>query len=304
MLWEIYRKEYSKAEWICAKISLVWIAAMFLLYTYSKYNSQPFPVGICTLIDCAAFMGFWGKTAFVSLLAILALCYVFEIKMIFTTLALAIVYLIGASLEESNGILSRTSLITAIFLGQWLAYVLLHFKVIHNVTKHAMQFSVQLVAASYTLAAISKITTAGFGWFLDGPYMSLQVLKSFSFDYFSSGDMAAMQAGEDFAAFVLNNAFIIKGMLLVSLILEATVVLALISRKWTVIYGVFLLGMHIGIKILMDILITAIAVPMMIFFLNPLYLIYYASSKCYRKWTDKESSYIAAKGYFCGVFKT
>jgi hypothetical protein len=63
-------------------------------------------------------------------------------------------------------------------------------------------------------------------------------------------------------------------LLTISLILELFAWISLGSKKRAIIYGILLLSMHIGIKLTMDISLVTISGPMLIFMVNPLFIIW------------------------------
>jgi hypothetical protein len=46
------------------------------------------------------------------------------------------------------------------------------------------------------------------------------------------------------------------------------------SKKRAIFYGILLLSMHVGIKLTMDISLITISGPMLIFMVNPLFIIW------------------------------
>ena len=167
-----------------------------------------------------------------------------------------------------------------IFLVQWIAYI----KNGPNLNTERIQYAVQIIAAGYMLAAFSKLSQSGLGWISSAPMASLQVLKNFAFSYFDSGNINDLNTGVNMANFVLNHYIIAKMLLGFSLFTELFAWVAIRNKFGALLYGILLTCMHFGIYILMNILITAIFFPMLIFMVNPGYWLYrayikYAKSK-------------------------
>lgn len=274
MLKNLINKSFSREEWVYIKIPLIIYWFLSVSNLHGTFNGQPFPVGVCEWVNCAAFTGSFTYPLFIFFSLILVLAYVAEWKMTVVTFFIAVISVISFSLEESNGIYTRTAIVSAIFIVQFLAYAFHDMGWIHNLHKYRIHFMLQVITAGYTLAAISKLTVSGIDWVTDGPRIALQVVKSFSFAYIQTGKASFLETGAQYAGFLLNHAWLVKLILGFSLVLEISCILALINRRVTFVYGLLLLGMHIGIHWLMDIIIMPMAIPMVLVFINPFYHIH------------------------------
>jgi hypothetical protein len=194
-----------------------------------------------------------------------AALYVLEYKMKWATLGISIISLLVFSIEESNGVYSRTALFSAVFCAQTLAYWFTLKPI-----QQALTFSKQIIAAGYTLAGISKVLHSGF-WPADAPYLLLQIKKGILNNYFNfsnNGDVQFQMACFDF--FTVHSNLLVC-LLTIVLLIELFAFLAIINDTICIIYGVLLLSMYLGIQFVMDIYIFPIANPMLILFLNPFY---------------------------------
>ena len=176
------------------------------------------------------------------------------------------------TLEESNGILNRSSLYTMVFLAQSIAYFRNHAEL----KTERVQFPVQIIAAGYMLAGISKLRETGLMWVAEAPQASLQIVKGYCAAYFNFGDISQLQKGITLAAFALHHALFVKILFGVSLFLELFAWVAVKNKTRTLVYGLLLTGMHMGIYYFMHILIVAIFFPMLLFMVNPVYLLYFS----------------------------
>src|SRR5690606_8868390 len=98
-------------------------------------------------------------------------------------------------------------------------------------------YSIQVIAASYTLAALSKLKTSGFSWFIDSKYMVLQMLKSNQMKYFD-GVIEESELMDYKMNWVLEYPVFFSIMLLAALLIELTCALALINNKTKILYGI------------------------------------------------------------------
>ncbi len=258
-------------EWLYLKLSWVLVSLPVTCIMVYEGSGCPFPTGICRLYSFAPIFSIYGKPLLVGTLVVLCLLYLFEKKMLLTTFLLSLLSCIIISHHESNGIFFRATILSLIWIGQFLAYIRYHFDRTFDLLHYRIQYSVQMIAAVYTLAGIAKIRASGLGWINAGDMFPLQVMKNYAFLYFDSGSQTVWAEGKTIAYFLMKHHGFIRLFLAVSLGLELFCLAAAIGRKWLISFGVGLLLMHIGIAAIMGIGISVIGKPMVVFFLNPLY---------------------------------
>lgn len=282
-----FSKQHNDTEWFFMKFSMaaLWLSAIFLIVR--GFSSIPIPTGICTWLPCHYLLVFPFNKILLCLSVIIAYLYIFEIKLLWTSFLMFLISLLVFTIEESNGILERRGLLSFIFLAQFLAYLLANKKEKFNLKKYRIQFSVQVVAAGYVLAGISKIMQSGWKWVLDGERITLQILKSHYYTYIDLGNEKWLNKGYELVNFIEAHPYLLIILLASSLILELGAFLAIFSRRHAVFYGLLLLSMHIGIYWVMEIAIVSILFPMLIFMLNPLYLMWLVLVKLFKNVTEK-----------------
>lgn len=283
LLNKYYYRNYSQIEWVFMKFSMayLWLSAIFLVMR--KFQSVPMPVGLCKWLPCHLMLEFPLQKVVLYLSVIIAWLYILEIKMLWTTLSMFIISMLVFTIEESNGILERRGLLTFIFVAQFVAYLMSVFNEKSNVKQNRVQFSVQVVAAGYVLAGLSKLFQSGLGWVTDGPKIVLQILKSHYYTYVDLGNEKWLIKGNQIVDFINNNTELLIVLLFFSLLIELLAFLAIFSKKHTIIYGFLLLSMHVGIYVVLEIAIVSIIFPMLIFMINPLYIGWLISESFFRK---------------------
>lgn len=279
--WNNLFTSYGNIEWLFIKISLVITIWPGLIYTVLTKTNQPYPIGICELINCASITGDVVKYFVVGTLVILALLYILEKKMLWTTCLIFILALIIFALQESNGQKGRSGLLSLLFLAQAFAYFFKARNIHGNIEKNRIQFSVQMIAAVYTLAAISKIYTSGINWIVDSPNIALQIIKSYQYDYINTGEIGFSEYGMTIANWVGNHTLFMQILLGGSLLVELCSFVLMLNKKWAFYYSFLLLFMHIGIYIMLNITFPTVSNPLIIFFMNPLYLIFLSLRSIY-----------------------
>jgi len=255
-------------EWLSIKMSF--ILFWFITFYFSIISSHkiPLPVGICALVNIKWILYPITKIVFIFFTLILGILYIFEFKMRWICFFLFIISLITFSIEESNGIYNRNTLLTVIFFVQFFSYQRKNNAYHIN---NALQYSVQVIVGAYTLSAISKLFNSGLFWVLDGKRITLQILKSHFLVYSDYGNSSFLIIGGKLVEFIESHTFLVYFALSSSLILELFALVSLKNNKNTLLYGILLLLMHLGIYLTMNIFITAIIAPMIIFMINPLF---------------------------------
>lgn len=271
---------YSDVEWKFTKISVLFFWLVGVRSANINTEQLPYPGGIFSFFNGSFLASPHTSLIFLIGACILAVFYMAEKWMTATTFLMFLLSLVLFSLEESSGILNRRGLFTAIFLAQCIAY----FRNTSQLKEERIQFPVQIIAAGYVLAGISKVRESGLLWFTRAPMVSIQIIKGYSYAYFNTGDIRQFNKGMKHANFILQHAFLAKALLGTSLILELFAWVGVRNKQTTFIFGLMLAAMHLGIWYFMNILIAAVVYPMLIFMVNPLYLLYLLFRKL---WPEK-----------------
>jgi hypothetical protein len=270
----------SPVAWICIKISFIfyWVANMIIM-TNSVSNMCPFPTGFCKVWCFSFLFSTVGKWGIWIMLILFSWAYIAEKKMWLTTLCLFFLSSIIISHHESNGMFHHATIFSPIFAVQCFAYYRYTKDSTFQIANNRLQYSLQMIVASYMLAGISKISSSGLDWIDASGAFALEIVKNHSFDYYATGNKIVLEQGYNIAEIILTLPWLIKIGLFVSLMLELFSFIALISSKYRVAYAFGLFFMHAGIKVVMGIPFGVIAPIMLIFFLNPLYWLYFFFSK-------------------------
>jgi hypothetical protein len=274
MLRQITGKLLSDKEWLCLKVSYVLVILPLMGIMIYGVTGCPFPTGVCRLWSFSPLFTTVGKPLLLSVYVMAALLYIMEVGMLGVTLLLFLLSCIIISAHESNGIFFRATVISVIWGGQFLAYMQKRFNPSFHLQRFRINYSIQLIAAVYTLAAIAKLQASGVQWINAGSLFPLQVMKNFAYMYFDSGSQHVMEQGKSIAYFLLQYTLVSKVFLAIALALELFCFAAVLGKRWRVAFGIGLLLMHIGIAAVMGIGMSVISKPMIVFFLNPLYALW------------------------------
>jgi hypothetical protein len=284
---DFFVNTYSESEWACIKISMVSVLCLFLINTLFTRTGQPFPTGICSLVNCACLTQGYARIVTVVALVVLSLMYIFEIQFLLSSLLLFVLAVVILSIEEANGNPAENGLLSLVFFAQFLAYLFKKIKPDSNLVRNRMQFSAQIFAAAYVLSAISKLWNSGIGWFTtDAPKFALEVLRVFNSRYITYGDIAYRDRGYALAGFLIQHLLFTKVILALALLIELFAFVLMINKKLAFYYAFLLLALHLGIYLSLGIFFPTVMLPMMIFFINPLYWLVVLVGYVYRPATS------------------
>jgi hypothetical protein len=274
-----YIKSLSKIEspsshdlaWLLTKLvySVFWIILMFMMIGKCT-ESCAFPTGMCKLNSFSILFTNVGKVLLSIAIITSVAMYVLEIKMVYTLSFLFLISCIVMSHYESNGMFSRATVFSIIWFAQLLAYSIRYLNADFDLRYWRIQYSVQSIAACYTLAGISKLYASGLGWIYIGPLFSLQIMKNYAFLYSDTGAIGYIYQAKSMAYELTKHNISLTIMLAISLVLESFCLLVSFNKSIRIIFGIGLMLMHIGIAFILGIGISAIAFPMCIFFIIPL----------------------------------
>ncbi len=262
------------ARWFCAKLCFVIILSTTLTIFACSVNHALYATGICKYLALDFFFNGIGKALLLSFLWAFSVLYVLEKKMLFTTGVLFLITVVIISFHEANGIYARATVLSAVMGAQFMAYLIQKFSPEFDLDKYRYQFSVQMIVAGYVLAGIAKLKDGGIGWFMSSDGFALQVIKNFNFLYADTANVKYLATAQNVTSLFIAHPYIPQSLLFVSLVLELFCFVVLLQPKITVWWGLCLLLMHLGIAFLMGIGISVIAFPMLIFFVNPLFVLF------------------------------
>lgn len=269
---ELKQSAHKDLEWFSIKLSLVLVVDIFLVHTLYSRTSQPFPVGICTIIDCVYFVTPPMNYIITVLLIGLSMLYVLEMEMLLCTFFIFCFIVIFMSLEESNGNPAENGILSLIFFAQFLAYLIHAFNPTSKLADNRLQYTAQFFAAAYTLSAISKLSTSGVAWFTtDASKFPLEVMRVFYSNYVTYGNIQNYMNGIFISDFMLTHLLLTKLMLFFALLTESFAFMLMMNRKISFYYAILLLTVHIGIYLTMGIFFATFILPLIAFFINPLY---------------------------------
>jgi hypothetical protein len=274
----------AKENWTLTKLllSVYWLLLLFFRLLYNPRILSD-PKGFCYLFNCELFL-VEGIRIFLFFIALLSSAlYVLEKKMILSLTIISIISVIVFSLDASNGIGNIINLSSSIFIAQLIAYIIYAVsKKKEHLVKNRIHFPMQIIAAHYMLAALSKLHNSGFSWFLADEGFALQVKKSLLLEYTTSGDQSLLAKAEWLPNLILEHPHMTHFFLLGALLLEFSTFIVLLKNELKVSYGWLLLLMHLGIYYFME--ISYFPVYLVLFFVNISFFIQLPKRLLNKKW--------------------
>src|SRR4051812_27541963 len=106
-------------SWPCIKVLFILFWLSRVVDIYMRYSDTPLPVDIFRVFSFSYTQLPWIRYLFITFALGLSILYAGEINMKVTTLLLFMLSVFSFSFEESNGAMSRSSLLSFIFFAQW-----------------------------------------------------------------------------------------------------------------------------------------------------------------------------------------
>ncbi len=287
MLWKIgslFRFEPFRCEtWEAVVLRLVfaWLAFSLIPTTATTMPGTPYPHGLALFMDLG-FLRDAGTVQWLSATATIAL--VLGALGIAEPLTLGwtlFVVIASKSYNQSQGVIGHAGqLLTLCLLAQWMASVWALKKSAAGLRgllwggadswRRQVWWITQTIAASYTVAACTKLISTDFTWPFKGANFLVQILKAHE-------ENRASYLGEPgaFATWTVqtltDHPALGTGMLVPAFMLEFFAFLALLNRRLSLAFGLGLLAFHKMTDALMAIDFGAHQDLLWLFFINPVH---------------------------------
>ena len=115
----------------------------------------------------------------------------------------------------------------------------------------AIHFAMQMLAAVYVIAGITKLSKTQGMWILQTPYLAVDVIKANAQAHYNYFAPERLEFGDAAAQFIVDHSVLAQIMFGGGLVLELLAFMALWSRWWAVAIGVGMFALHESISFLM-----------------------------------------------------
>lgn len=183
------------------------------------------------------------------------------------------------TLGNSQGAINHsTQLVTMILLAQFLVYVIPHKLGVGRASRHWMRpgqltqqqviwWSTIVIAASYVVCGVMKLTNSNFLWLYEAPYLAVQLLKTNWANYHDTLEMPPgwLQTVTQTLVDHPNLARLFFGC---GLLIELGAFTVLINRWWALAGGLVIIAMHLSISQVMSLNFQTHIYAVLIFLVN------------------------------------
>lgn len=271
------------------------------------FTSQPEPNGLANYVDITFLANPHISVILRVLMFISAVMYISS-KLMPISVGYMLFYLVAlGTLKNSQGAIGHgTQIVALVLLGQfcgycWYSYLKLrkqplNFK--NNLTNHdfAVYFSQQAIAAAYVVAGIMKLIKSGIvwkmgvpipGWIKDLPMIAVGIVKTHSQQYYNVLSAETLERGNIIANWIINHPNLTRIIFSGGLFLELFAFLILLNRRWSILIGISLIFMHLGIFEIMQLNFKYNIYVLLIYTVNIPFLILSVNKLWHSNWTNK-----------------
>ncbi|MFN2508092.1 MAG: hypothetical protein ABR589_04900, partial [Chthoniobacterales bacterium] len=107
-----------------------------------------------------------------------------------------------------------------------------------------IQWSLQAIAATYLVSALTKLIHTSGEWILQSPLIVVQIIKTNDQNYYDTLNPALAGTGHALAEWMAHHPLLVGVLLTSGLLIELTSPLLLLGRGWATFYGIALLAFH------------------------------------------------------------
>ena len=251
-------REHTELERLLTRVALALVLFDFLPKSLS-FHAQPVPNGIARWMDIT----FVANQPVYTVLkyaayACLVLFGLGKFPRITTTFLFALTLVIGTLTNSQGAIGHGYNALSLVVLGTALGYLV--FPVWRRFATEspkakpddlAMHCSMQMLAAVYVIAGITKLIKTQGMWVFQTPYLAVDVIKANAQAHYNYFAPERLEFADSAARLIVDHSVLAQVIFGGGLALELFAFLALWSRWWAVIIGVGMYALHESISLLM-----------------------------------------------------
>ncbi len=281
---------YSQQEWKLMKLFFIpgWFFITAFIYNTLVHIGDG--KSVCAFFDCNIILTGAVKVLLFSCMAVFSVLYILEKQMLLSLTVLSALSVLVFSAGESNGIAGRCEILSAVLIAQLVAYIK-HKRTGDNeaLAQDRIQYSVQIIAAAYILAAISKLRGAGIGWVLQNKQLAIHAKSGFLRPGVHYGTDVLQQYADMIFSLFWNHPVLTAVLLTLALVIEGAAFVCFWGKRYTHLYGILLAVFHLSLFILMFVFVPPVLLCVFVFVLNGPLLIYKGLGSVYNKiWYAKQ----------------
>ncbi|HRG89585.1 MAG TPA: hypothetical protein PLW44_11235 [Chitinophagales bacterium] len=275
---------YSNLEWKLMKFFFIpgWFFITAFIYNTLVHIGDG--KSVCAFFDCNVILTTTVKLLLFAGMAVFSVLYILEKQMLLSLTVLSALSVLVFSAGESNGIAGRCEILSAVLIAQLVAYIK-HKRTGDNeaLAQDRIQYSVQIIAAAYILAAISKLRGAGIGWVLQHKQLAIHAKSGFLRPGVHYGTDVLQQYADMIFSLFWNHPVLTAVLLTLALVIEGAAIICFLGKRYTQLYGILLAVFHLSLFILMFVFVPPVLLCVFVFVLNGPLLIYMGLGSVYNK---------------------
>ena len=192
--------------------------------------------------------------------------------------ALVFSIVIGTLGNSQGAINHSTQMVTMILLAQFLVYVIPCGPGVAKTSGHWMRpgfaeqqqviwWSTVVIAASYVVSGVVKLTNSNFMWLYDAPFLAVQLLKTNWANYHDTLEMPPVWL-QTVTQTLVDHPNLARLFFGCGLLIELGGFTVLINRRWALAGGLAIIAMHLSISQVMSLNFQTHIYAVLIFLVN------------------------------------
>ncbi|MEM1296812.1 MAG: hypothetical protein AAGH89_15715, partial [Verrucomicrobiota bacterium] len=215
-----------------------------------------------------------------------AVLYVFGLVLWIALPYLAILHIAFGSLANSQGGIGHANqMISLILLAQAVVAVSaliislkekkqILWRCTEQTGSRIAYYALVAIVVCYLTSGISKVKNSDGKWVWNTPYIASQIVKAEYQSHYSRLEEPLDQDSLERANWLVKHPFAARAIFAPGLLIELLAFFALLSRRWSLVIGLGIIGMHAMIEFFMSLRFPLFQISVAIWMVNPPYWIY------------------------------
>ena len=272
MTWEARPVEFGRVERFFMRL-LFALAAASQIPESLEHLSISQPNGLARIVN----LGFLLDAQVLAILRyvqwVALLLYVLRVGWALVLPYLALLSIAAGTVNNSHGAISHHfQILSLVLIAQTCAHYYARFRQRETVDpggENLMIFwSQQMIVATYLVSALTKLINSSVKWFIEAPFIAVQVVKTNDQSYYNMLDASARTADIAMAEWIVQHPLLVTIMMAGGFFLELLAPLALLGRRFALLFGVGLLAFHKAIDFVMELQFVYNEYLLWIYFVN------------------------------------
>ena len=246
MKWRFSPVEYGALERLLMRLLFAIVVAAHIPASLAHLSISR-PNGLARLIDLGFLLDPQVLAGFRYALWLMLVFYVLRIGWALVLPYMTLLSIAVGSINNSHGAISHTfQILSLVLLAQTAAY---YYAKVRKLNRDAAEnrmifWSQQAIAATYLVSAITKLINSSGMWFVQTPYVAVQIVKTTEQNYYNTLDATSRAAGLAIADWIVHHPLLVGMVMTAGFFIELLAPLALLSRRWALSLGLGLVLFH------------------------------------------------------------